>query len=100
MMTGVTSSDTRSAAVTQVPGFQCIRIGGLRITALYDGFVPISAGDFGGAARLEISRLLNESFLPAEGDPRTAVIAFLVEGDGRRVLIDAGSGDTLGPQTG
>jgi glyoxylase-like metal-dependent hydrolase (beta-lactamase superfamily II) len=93
-------SDLRSVPVGQVPGFQRLRIGDLHITALYDGFVPISANDFHGATRAEISRLLTEAFLPAEGDSRTAVIAFLVEGDGRRVLIDAGSGDTLGPETG
>jgi glyoxylase-like metal-dependent hydrolase (beta-lactamase superfamily II) len=90
----------RASRGGQSPGFQRIRIGDLLITALYDGFVPISADELHGAPRAEISCLLTEAFMPAEGDPRTAVIAFLVEGNGRRVLIDAGSGDTLGPQTG
>jgi glyoxylase-like metal-dependent hydrolase (beta-lactamase superfamily II) len=61
--------------------------------------VPISTDELHGAERAEISRL-TEVFMPAEGDPRTAVITFLVEGNGRRVLIHAGSGDTLGSQTG
>jgi hypothetical protein len=37
--------------------------------------------------------LLTDAFLPAEGDPCTAVIAFLVDGHGRQVLIDVGKQD-------
>ena len=89
-----------SATATQPPGFHRIRLGDLSITALYDGFVPFLAEEIRGAAPLEISRLLAEAFLPADGNPRTAVIAFLVEHDGRRILIDTGAGDALGPHTG
>jgi glyoxylase-like metal-dependent hydrolase (beta-lactamase superfamily II) len=84
----------------QSPGFQRIRIGELLITAFYDGFVPVPADDLHGAPSAEIRRLLTEAYLPPQGDPRTAVIAFLVEQNGRRILIDAGSGDSLGPDTG
>jgi glyoxylase-like metal-dependent hydrolase (beta-lactamase superfamily II) len=44
--------------------------------------------------------LLAEAFLPPEGDRCTAVNAFLVEENGRQILIDAGSGNSLGPDTG
>jgi glyoxylase-like metal-dependent hydrolase (beta-lactamase superfamily II) len=84
----------------QSPGFQRIRIGKLLITALYDGFVPVPADDLHGAPPAEIHRLLAEAFLPPEGDRRTAVNAFLVEENGWQILIDAGSGDSLGPHTG
>jgi glyoxylase-like metal-dependent hydrolase (beta-lactamase superfamily II) len=84
----------------QSPGFQRIGIGELLITAFYDGFVPVPADDLHGAPSAEIRRLLTEAYLPPQGDPRTAVIAFLVEQNGRRILIDAGSGDSLGPDTG
>ena len=70
------------------------------ITALYDGFVPVLADDLHGAPPAEIHRLLAEAFLPPEGDRCTAVNAFLVEENGRRILIDAGSGNSLGPDTG
>ncbi len=81
------------------PGFQRVRIGELPVTALYDGFVPVVADDLHGERRARISRLLAEAFLDPGGDRHTAVIAFLVEGNGRRI-IDAGSGDSLGPDTG
>jgi glyoxylase-like metal-dependent hydrolase (beta-lactamase superfamily II) len=70
------------------------------ITALYDGFVPVPADDLYGAPSPEIRKLLTEECISPEGNPRTAVIAFLVEQDCRRILIDAGSGDSLGPDTG
>jgi glyoxylase-like metal-dependent hydrolase (beta-lactamase superfamily II) len=90
----------RASRRGQSPGFQQIRIGQLLITALYDGFVPVLADDLHGAPSAEIRRLLTEECMPPEGDPRTAVTAFLVEQNGRRILIDAGSGDSLGPDTG
>jgi glyoxylase-like metal-dependent hydrolase (beta-lactamase superfamily II) len=93
-------AQARASHPGQSPGFQRIRIGKLLITALYDGFVPVAADDLHGADPAEIHRLLAEAFLPPEGDRRTAVNAFLVEENGRRILIDAGSGNSLGPDTG
>ena len=74
----------RASHSGQSPGFQRIRIGKLLITALYDGFVPVPADALHGASAAEIHRLLAEAFMPAEGDRHTAVIAFLVEENGRR----------------
>ena len=84
----------------QAPGSQRIRIGELLITALYDGFVPVPAHALHGASAAEIHRLLAEGFMPADGDRHTAVIAFLVEGHDRQILIDTGSGHSLGLDTG
>jgi glyoxylase-like metal-dependent hydrolase (beta-lactamase superfamily II) len=84
----------------QAPGFQSFRLGSLSVTALYDGFVPILAEDLHGEPQSAIRRHLVDAHLPEEGDLHTAVIGFLVELDDRRVLVDAGSGATLGPHTG
>ncbi len=106
-MTNIRSCSVNDRNVTtealphaQAPGFQRVRIGELLVTALYDGFVPVLADDLHGERRARISRLLAEAFLDPGGDRHTAVIAFLVEGNGRRILIDAGSGDSLGSDTG
>ena len=48
----------------------------------------------------EVGRLLADGFRPADGDRHTAVIAFLVEDRDRKILIDAGSGHSLGLDTG
>ncbi|MET7749189.1 MBL fold metallo-hydrolase [Micromonospora sp. NPDC005367] len=70
------------------------------ITALYDGYVPIFAADLRGIPAEQVRARLADAHLEEDGDPYTAVIAFLVEEDGRHVLVDAGSGTTLGPNTG
>ena len=88
------------ARPTSAPGFQRVRIGDLLVTALYDGFAAIPAQDLCGATPAEVGRLYTEAFLPADGDLRTAVIAFLVQTDCQRILIDAGAGCLLGPDTG
>jgi glyoxylase-like metal-dependent hydrolase (beta-lactamase superfamily II) len=84
----------------QAPGFQRFRVGELLITALYDGFGPIPAEDLHGGTPADVGRFLTEAFLPADGDRCTAVTAFLVEGHGWHILIDAGGGHLLGPDTG
>jgi glyoxylase-like metal-dependent hydrolase (beta-lactamase superfamily II) len=89
-----------STAPRQAPGFQRFRLGRLTVTALYDGFVPILAEDLHGEPQDRIRRHLADAHLPEQGDPHTAVLGFLVEQDDRRVLVDAGSGSTLGPDTG
>ncbi|KOX01813.1 hypothetical protein ADL02_01530 [Streptomyces sp. NRRL WC-3723] len=94
------STPMSSTSPRQAPGFQRFRLGGLLVTALYDGHVPILAEDLHGEPQNGIRRRLVEAYLPEEGDLHTAVIGFLVELDGRRVLVDAGSGNTLGPSTG
>lgn len=87
-------------APRQAPGFQRFHLGRLTVTALYDGYVPILADDLHGEPRDQIRRRLADAYLPEDGDPHTAVIGFLVEQDSRKVLVDAGSGNTLGPHTG
>jgi glyoxylase-like metal-dependent hydrolase (beta-lactamase superfamily II) len=86
--------------LAQAPGFQRVRIGDLLITALYDGFGAIPAEDFHGGTPAQIGQFLVEAFVPADGDRCTAVIAFLVECHDRHILIDAGGGPLLGPDTG
>ncbi|MET8768054.1 MBL fold metallo-hydrolase [Streptomyces sp. NPDC004658] len=89
-----------STSPRQAPGFQRFHLGSLLVTALYDGYVPILAEDLRSEPQDEIRRRLAEAYLPEEGDLHTAVIGFLVEYEGGRVLVDAGSGGTLGPSTG
>ncbi|MFK3985253.1 MBL fold metallo-hydrolase [Micromonospora sp. NPDC050397] len=84
----------------QAPGFQRFRIGNRLVTALYDGYVPILAEDLRGVPEEQVRTRLTDAYLPEEGDPHTAVIAFLVQEDGRHLLVDTGGGTALGPDTG
>jgi glyoxylase-like metal-dependent hydrolase (beta-lactamase superfamily II) len=92
--------DASSARDSQPAGFHRVEIGRMRVTALYDGYVPIYAKQLNGASAEEIANLLDRAFLQREGDLQTAVNAFLVDLGNRVVLVDAGMGNFAGPNTG
>ncbi|MEU8171658.1 MBL fold metallo-hydrolase [Microbispora hainanensis] len=84
----------------QAPGFARTSVGGITVTTVYDGALPILAADMHGESPERISELLADGFLPPEGDLLTAVNTFLFRTGGRTVLVDAGAGTSLGPGTG
>ncbi len=68
------------------------------MTVVSDGFIDIGADKLRNVEPAEAERRL----AAATGSPaiRSSVNTFLVQGGGRIVLIDAGSGDTMGPTMG
>lgn len=84
----------------QGAGYQRTRVGDLVVTTLYDGALPIFSADMHGETPDRIAALLSDAFLPPEGELQTAVNVFMLERQGRVVLIDAGAGTSLGPGTG
>ncbi|NJP93911.1 MBL fold metallo-hydrolase [Nonomuraea sp. FMUSA5-5] len=91
---------TTATTSAQAPGFARTRVGAVTVTTVYDGALPIYAADMHGEPAERIAALLADGFLPPEGDPATAVNAFLFRSGGRLVLVDAGAGASLGPGTG
>ncbi|KLI99899.1 MBL fold metallo-hydrolase [Luteimonas sp. FCS-9] len=97
----LSSVSAAGAADAQVPGFQRHDIGTLRVTALFDGVVALPRQQLHGLAPGQVARLLDGRYVPESADGlQTAVNAYLVERDGRRLLVDAGTaqcfGDALG----
>lgn len=84
----------------QVPGIYRQKIGTFEITALLDGFVPITAQAFTGAEPAEIKRILAASGL-TEQLP-TAVNAFVINTGEKTYLVDCGTGSNtaFGPTLG
>ena len=82
----------------QVPGVYHRRLGSLLVTALSDGYVDPPADAPRGITREEAEALM----LAGNGRPgtRISVNAFLIRGGGRTILVDAGSGTTMGPSCG
>ncbi|MBS8225965.1 MBL fold metallo-hydrolase [Vannielia litorea] len=74
-------------------------IGGATVTALSDGFLPITPEALIGVTPEEFASLLEAAHLPGEAHP-TGVNAYLVEAGGTRVLIDTGTGTAMGPGLG
>lgn len=82
------------------PGFTHKKVGSLVVTAVSDGFLPIFAADMHDESPETIAGLLADSFLPPVGDLHTAVNSYLFTSPAGLVLVDAGAGTSLGPDTG
>ena len=80
----------------QVPGVHHRRIGDILVTALSDGYLDTTLDVTRGLPRPEAEKILADSFRPIA--PRIAVNAFLITSGGRQVLIETGSGNTMGPK--
>ncbi|MDR2507394.1 MAG: MBL fold metallo-hydrolase [Candidatus Accumulibacter sp.] len=87
------------APPAQVPGYYRFALGDLQITALYDGPVNLDTGLFKNASRTEIQKQLARFFIDGPA-LQTAVNAFLINIDGRLVLIDTGAAKLFGPNLG
>jgi glyoxylase-like metal-dependent hydrolase (beta-lactamase superfamily II) len=74
-----------------------LRIGDFTVSAISDGVLAAPLDVVLGMQRSEVEQLAGKQ----PGEPAMlAVNAFLVERDGRRMLIDTGSGNTMGPTLG
>jgi glyoxylase-like metal-dependent hydrolase (beta-lactamase superfamily II) len=82
----------------QVPGVYHRRLGPLLVTALSDGYVDPPADAARGVTPEEAEALM----VAGTGRPgtRISVNAFAIRGGGRTILVDAGSGTTMGPSCG
>jgi len=84
---------------TQVPGYYRMRLGDLEITALSDGTVPLPMAQiYQGLSEADIGAYLNGHFITEQSE--LSVNAYLVNTSERLVLIDAGTGDIMGPSLG
>jgi glyoxylase-like metal-dependent hydrolase (beta-lactamase superfamily II) len=78
-------------------GASSIRIGDFSVSAISDGVLAAPLDVVLGMERSEVEQLAGKQ----PGEPAMlAVNAFLVERNGRRALIDTGSGNTMGPTLG
>jgi glyoxylase-like metal-dependent hydrolase (beta-lactamase superfamily II) len=85
-------------AESETPGFHRLMVGDYEVTALSDGKSPLSAMALLQGDASKIADALRRNFL---GDQvETSHNAFLVNTGNRIVLIDAGAGTFLGPNTG
>lgn len=81
------------------PGHYVVRMGAIQVIALSDGTVPISATELlHGNESNTVQRLLRRAYLnnPVE----ISINTFLIQTGDRLILVDAGSGDLLGPAHG
>jgi glyoxylase-like metal-dependent hydrolase (beta-lactamase superfamily II) len=72
-------------------------IGAIQVTTVSDGVLNATLNNFLGVTPAEAERM---SGFPAAGPVPLAVNAFLLQFNGKRVLVDAGTGSTMGPTLG
>jgi glyoxylase-like metal-dependent hydrolase (beta-lactamase superfamily II) len=80
------------SAEKQIPGLYRRRVGDALVTTINDGFLDIPLGILRGASQETLEGCMAEAFQPPA--PRITVNTFMVEMDGRRILIDSGGGST------
>ena len=110
MFAGSPSVQAKDASTTSAMGVSDVarqaqagvfhyKLGRARVTALSDGSVPQDLHDLlRGATPAETDKLLQEGFRtnPVEA----SINAYLIELDGRLMLVDTGAGDLFGPGLG
>ena len=72
-------------------------IGAIQVMTVSDGVLNATLNNFLGVTPAEAERM---SGFPAAGPVPLAVNAFLLQFNGKRVLVDAGTGSTMGPTLG
>ncbi|QQX89643.1 MBL fold metallo-hydrolase (plasmid) [Cupriavidus necator] len=82
----------------QAPGFYRIMVGEFEVTALSDGTNPMPATRLLNGDPGKVATLLRENFLGERVE--TSHNSYLINTGKKLVLIDAGAGALLGPQTG
>ncbi len=85
--------------MTRLPDAQRRHVGGIRVTALSDGPLPLGHDNLQGIERADYGRILRDR----HADPetwRSGLNAFVVETGDRTILVDAGVAGNMGPETG
>ncbi len=87
-----------SVATSQVPGVYRRRIGDILVTALSDGHIVLPPEVFQGITPEEIEQVMRAG---GRRPPfTTSINAYLLQWSGHTVLVDAGTGNLMGPAAG
>ena len=85
----------------QVPGYFRQQIGGLTVTALFDGLVPLKRSMLKDIDPETLSALVAHRHVPESPEGfQTAVNAYVVQRGGQITLVDAGTATCFGPALG
>lgn len=81
----------------QAPGYYRQQVGALRVTALFDGVVGLTRAQIVGLDAAQVQALLDRRYVPEDAQGlQTAVNAYLVQSQGRVLLVDTGTAQCFG----
>lgn len=90
-----------AASQSQVPGYSRQQIGKLRVTALFDGVIPMRRDELINIETARKDALIDRSFVPEVPEGLlTAINAFLIDDGTKVILVDAGTAQCFGPSLG
>ncbi|WP_084758361.1 MBL fold metallo-hydrolase [Komagataeibacter intermedius] len=96
------SSNQRASRLHQGQGFYSFALGNLTVTSVSDGFLVFDDPQAALAPKAnsqEFAAILSKKFVSSDV-AYTHINTLLIEGNGKKVLIDNGCGDSFGPGTG
>ena len=88
----------QNAPVAQMPGVYRRRVGDMVVTALNDGLLNGTFDLVRGIEPADAEKVMTAGFRP--GNPIITVGAFVIHHGGKVILVDAGCGDSMGPDAG
>lgn len=91
--------DTQKLHMMSKLGAQSFKVGDITVTVISDGFLPIGADLLHNVTEETYSDCLRAAYV-TEQTHHTGVNAFLIETGDRVILIDAGTGEAMGPDLG
>jgi glyoxylase-like metal-dependent hydrolase (beta-lactamase superfamily II) len=86
--------------VADVPPVMRLRVGRFRVHVVSDGFIDFPHGIFTGIPEADVRAAARAAGIDRPTGIRSGFTQWLVEGDGRLVLVDAGPAGTVAPDTG
>ncbi|MDX3927156.1 MAG: MBL fold metallo-hydrolase [Shinella sp.] len=97
---GTAHGQAAAMPVMRNAGHYQFRVGDIRATVLSDGFIEGPPRVYASnASEAELQEVLRQAFLPTD-HMRMNLNTLLIETGGRRILLEAGAGQTMGPNGG
>ena len=94
------SIDTSSAQTMQVPGYFRTQVGAMRVTALFDGNIPLPAPIFKGISTDDVKKRWQVMYDETPDGVQTAVSAYLINTGHQNILVDTGAANCFGSSLG
>ncbi len=89
----ISAKISTAGVMSQEPHIYSINVGGAKITSISDGTIPLNIPKLMHGNAAFMKKQLKNSFLSE--DVETSIYLFLIEKDGRKILVDTGAGELL-----
>ena len=101
----VLHADTVKIQKTQVPGYYRFMVGSYEVTSIYDGYSNLPLDTYKGIDAANAEAIIKKEYSHISGSGKNfsfkvSVNTFLINTGKELILVDTGSGNSMGPATG